>query len=150
MLTKQQYFDQAINYIMQQETRCMADPLSASLYSNKCAYQNAEGNRCVIGNMIPDEHQALNYQGVVDGLVELFPDLRTTLLPEGGNWEMPGALQDLHDQAKYRDPETMGGLSERGAERAREIASQFGLTVDNLDLRPTPGGGKRELASTTV
>lgn len=43
---------------------------------DQCTYQTSEGNRCLIGCFIPDEHDGLDFQGNVSALLEAYPELQ--------------------------------------------------------------------------
>ena len=40
-----------------------------------CSYLNSEGNRCAIGCFLPDKSLSLKYNGNVENLLKLFPDI---------------------------------------------------------------------------
>lgn len=122
-LTPQEYYEQAVEYIANQEQRCV-DP-----DQSHCVYENEEGNRCVVGQLIPDGHKALKYGSTIGVMIRKFPDLKKQVLPSGppGQAEMLATkLQALHDLKTYRQ-KTGGGLSSPGWRMVRHIAKDFDL-----------------------
>jgi len=121
-------FDRMVAYIENQKERCV-DP-----GSGHCLNLAPNGNRCVFGAFIPDNHPALGEPYKISDsfeTVEMFPELLGVAVPDTEDgMELTYHLQRVHDGPQYRETSTGGGLSETGYERLKRIAEYHDLEFE--------------------
>ena len=134
-LTMQHYFEVTVRYLRNQNRQAKN--------SNLCKYLAEDGNVCAVGLWIPAGHEAQGLSGRVDRLAANYPSLRGVAwpdLPDG--LALAVELQELHDLDGYRidaeGSEGCGGLNERGEEKIRRIAREYGLTYPDLEPPEPP------------
>ena len=146
-LTDQQFFDDTIAFILQQERQAAVpnpnynpdgpdDPLVDTENPVFCLYRSPHGP-CAIGRLIPDGHPALaeaDEQGwQVGGILARFPNLAGVAWPDTHSGvQLAAKLQSLHDTTYYRDRHPDGGygrvtnVTDFLAD-AQQVANDFGL-----------------------
>jgi len=65
--TAQEVFDVAVEYLLNQEERCV---VRDSFGSDACVYRNPAGNACAVGAFLPDDSPALSFNCGVKELVK--------------------------------------------------------------------------------
>ena len=59
-MTLQEMFDKAISHFAQMEKPSMSTPVNVAA---ACAYRGYEGNKCIVGAFIDDEHYESSFEG---------------------------------------------------------------------------------------
>ena len=123
MITKQQFFEETIQYLYNQPDRCTDG--SVCLY-----YDEDTDNRCAIGYWftrmeLPEE--ATEFFGDVEDLINEYPQVGEFIPSES----LAHQLQSLHDDEGYRT--YRGSLSSLGIKQAKVIAKEFRLTMPKLE-----------------
>ena len=101
-------------------------------YENGCVYLTQDGRRCAVGHLIPDGHPGLQVEGSLNGLLDLYPDLREILeispeLDSEGYSDLAflSSLQEAHDDSS-------GTFLEEWVPRMRGIAERYDLNAEVL------------------
>lgn len=114
----QEIFDKAVSGLLEQGEQSYSEQLE------KCVYRGECGNKCAVGQLIPDELYSEDMDvgpSSVISLLEKFPHLRECVLPcdmsskDGINFL--SVLQSIHDNSRERD----------WREAYRDMALRFGL-----------------------
>jgi len=129
----QEIFDKVATHLLKQGRRS-TQPESGEM----CAYRGADGTKCAVGVLIPDEL----YNDMMEGrtIVGLL-DSEQYNLPEwmSKNEGLLGSLQSVHDrESRWKDSATM--------KRAlRTVAGDNRLTSDVLEELAFPWESKKEV-----
>lgn len=92
-----------------------------------CVYLTQDGRRCAVGHLIPDGHPGLQVEGSLNGLLDLYPDLREILEIEDEEDDLAflSSLQEAHDDSS-------GTFLEEWVPRMRGIAERYNLNAEVL------------------
>lgn len=91
-MNRQDIFNRVAGHLLTQK-------VAAKDANENCIYlDEATGNRCAIGCLIPDGHEALNSLSDMEGLLEEYPDLVEL-------WQV-----DIDDQGEENDIDFFNGL----------------------------------------
>lgn len=120
-LTNQQIFDRVAEHLLRQACKSVRGGGNDSGVDQECAYRGADGRRCAIGCLIPDEL----YNGSIEGTAvgDLWPPLlRECGLQIGEKTGLLQELQELHDLRQVRDwPEELQHISCKYSGRGRGL-----------------------------
>ena len=96
-------------------------------YENGCVYLTQDGRRCAVGHLIPDGHPGLQVEGSLNGLLDIYPDLREILEIEDEEDDLAflSSLQEAHDDSS-------GTFLEEWVPRMRGIAERYDLNAEVL------------------
>jgi hypothetical protein len=72
--------------------------MGISCFRKTCVYKNEDGNRCFIGAFIPSRNSALEAEGPVSDLLEMYPELRSKLPFD--DVKALSAFQNVHDECE--------------------------------------------------
>lgn len=115
MLTKQEVFDKVMERFLDHTGRAVDERFF-------CMYKTEDGNKCAVGIFIPDGHDAQDFNGPVEELIEKFP----TSLPEEiyAYEDMMCKFQEVHDDLMSWDENefTLGGCG-----KMKRLAEENGL-----------------------
>lgn len=92
MLTNQEVFDKVVKHLLTQKARAVVgDPDNQS-----CRYRTAEGLKCAVGCLIPDDMYSIGMENnSIGSLLSAFP--RVDQLLEGVDYNLLADLQCIHD-----------------------------------------------------
>jgi hypothetical protein len=68
---------------------------------NNCMYRTGDGNHCAVGCFIPEDHEAMTFEGGIRSLLTVYPSLGEVL--PLGDYELV-EMQYIHDRCIGEDP----------------------------------------------
>lgn len=125
-MNKQEYFDKTVAHLLEMSER--AGEFDRKTHAFRCAYVDANGNKCAVGCHMPDGHPAKSMSCDVRGVIERYPELKGVVIPDGPDGLLfARGLQQIHDNS-----ENWGKSGFIGHDTLRRYGKLYGLDVSRV------------------
>ena len=95
-MNKQELFDKVYGTLIKQGCRAY------SMEYHACEYKDSEGNKCAVGHLLPEGHEAFFSGSSVAGILSKWPDLKEHFgVEDDADIHFLGRLQSAHDNASH-------------------------------------------------